>query len=80
MRPCAGYFTKFCPKEELNSLDVRKAYTSCMEKITQIPVFGYFDYYKKYDGHEIEDYTMYVVRVYSTNNETTTLFPTMALN
>lgn len=62
LRPCSGYFRKSKdPKQTYNSLDVRKAYTSCMQSIDKIPVFGYFDYYREYDNHEIEDYTMYIV-------------------
>ena len=66
LRPCSGYFfnRKRDQTAKYNSLDVRKAYTSCMTNIDQIPVFGYFDYYKEYDNHEIEDLTMYIIKIH----------------
>jgi hypothetical protein len=39
-----------------------------------IPVFNYFDVYVKYDGHEIEQYTMYLVKVSDDSIENKILF------
>ena len=49
---------EFC---DINAVDMRKAYSTDMRCIERVPVFGYFDIYKQYDGHDIEDYTMYIV-------------------
>ena len=46
----------------LIGIDVRRAYTSEMAKITRVPVFNEFDRFFDYDGHEIEEYTLYIVK------------------
>ena len=60
-------------KNTLCAVDMRKAYTSCLMDITNVPVFGHFDMYQKYDGHAIEDETMYVVEC----DKNVILFPTI---
>lgn len=58
-RALTGYFGY---AEHTNAIDMVKAYSSRMCEITKIPVFGYFDVYFPYDGHDIEEYTMYIVK------------------
>lgn len=62
-------------KETFNAVDMRKAYTDCLMRLTKIPIFGYFDTYKPYDKHQIEDYNMYIVQYVSKNVLETVLFP-----
>ena len=45
----------------LNGLDMSKAYPSVLKDIKNLPVFQYFDTYQKYDNHEIEDLTIYII-------------------
>ena len=45
-----------------------------MIKIKQIPIFGYFDKYKNYDGHKIEPLNKYIIKLISNNKETNFLF------
>lgn len=63
MAPSSGYMTKQYPDfDDINAIDMRKAYTSCVQKIDKVPVFGYFDVYHPYvEGSEIDPYYMYVV-------------------
>jgi hypothetical protein len=48
-------------------VDENKAYTKKLMDIKQIPVFGYFDVYHKYDGHRIEDLTYYLIELTNEN-------------
>lgn len=43
-------------------IDDVRAYTSILKNIERVPVFDTFDRYEQYDGHEIEDYTYYIVK------------------
>ena len=63
MAPSSGYLTKTFEDEYiLNAIDMNKAYTSCLQNITQIPIFGYFDVYEPYiENDPINPYYMYVV-------------------
>lgn len=61
MGAAVGYLTEECPSKTYGGLDFRKAYTSCLMAVKKIPVFDHFDRYESFDGHEIEDYTMYLV-------------------
>ena len=48
--------------EKLTALDMNKAYSTVVRNhLKEIPVFDYFDVYEKYDNHEIEDLTQYIV-------------------
>src|ERR1700722_17018789 len=58
----SGYFTDRFIDKDYNAVDTVKAYTHCMQQIDAVPVFGYFDVYEPYDGHPIEDLTMYCIR------------------
>ena len=62
MRPVCGNFGKH-GGEFLNGVDFSKCYPTNLSMIDKIPVFGIYDVYKPYDGHQIEDYTCYVLRV-----------------
>jgi len=71
----APFIDNIDPERSFNGIDMRKSYTDCLTKIEKIPVFGYFDVYKKYDGHKIEDYSVYIVHHVSKNVKDTILFP-----
>ena len=66
--PISGYFNKYS-QVGYNCLDVNKAYSDACSKINQIPIFSYFDVYKIYDNHEIEDLTLYKIKLLPRNNE-----------
>lgn len=74
MGPMSGYLGASA-ESNLYGIDMRKAYTDCLMKMTHIPVFGYFDIYKSYDNHAIEDETIYIVECKSKSVEETILFP-----
>jgi len=70
-KPTCGYI------KNLNvgcGIDERKAYTSKLYNMHEIPVFDYFDIYVKYDNHEIEKYTKYVVKSLCRDIQHTILF------
>lgn len=73
--PLSGYTTDKFINKEFNAVDMVKAYTDCLQNINNVPIFGYFDEYLNYDGHDIEDYNMYCVEVISNNIKTNILFP-----
>ena len=62
MGPKSGYFTKHV-SHPLMGIDARKAYTSDFMSIEYFPVFNYFDIWREYDNHKIDDYTQYIVKV-----------------
>jgi hypothetical protein len=55
-------------------LDIRKAYSSFLANISVIPIFSYFDVYKKYNNEPIEKYNYYIIEVLDESIETTILF------
>ncbi len=78
MGPLSGYFTNTFPEDvQFNAFDFKKAYTSCMRSMEKVSVFGYFDIYKPYDNHEVEDDTMYLVEVFAKTDDEVILFPTV---
>ena len=50
-------------KERFSSIDISKAYTQCLKEMNYFPVFNEFDIWMDYDGHPLEDYTQYFVKV-----------------
>ena len=44
-------------------LDIRKAYSSFLANINVIPIFSYFDVYKKYNNEPIQNYTYYIIEI-----------------
>ena len=53
----------------LLGLDQRKAYTDSLMKINKIPIFNYFDVYKKCNNEPIEDFNYYIVECLDNSNE-----------
>ena len=49
--------------KNVQQIDISKAYTDEYLKITYVPIFTTFNYPKKYDGHKIVDYNMYLIRL-----------------
>ena len=70
--PICGHFENI--KSAVYGLDENKAYTECLQSITHIPVFSYFDVYETYDNHEIEDLTFYIIHVEEETKASTILF------
>ena len=60
--PKSGFFTNHVSKPFLG-IDSRKAYTSNFMDIKYYPVFNHFDIWQKYDGHKLNDYNQYIVKV-----------------
>lgn len=54
-------------------LDIRKAYSSFLSNINVIPIFSYFDVYKKYNNESIENYTYYIIEILDCENNKSTL-------
>ena len=47
--------------DDAHCYDVRRHYTWSICQVNKIPVFIWTDDFKKYDGHPLEDYTLYMV-------------------
>jgi hypothetical protein len=43
-------------------IDINKAYTSALMKITRIPIFNEFDNFKPYKNEVIKDLNLYIVK------------------
>lgn len=72
--PMTGYTNHYSEKT-FNAIDMVKAYTDNLMQINEVPIFGYFDMYVKYDNHEIENLTMYIVECKASNTAEIILFP-----
>ena len=57
-----------------NGIDRNKSYPSLLMKMKYFPVFNEFDSYEVYDGHKVEDYTKYKIRVLDDDVYTSVLF------
>ena len=55
-------------------LDCNKAYPNCLSKIKNVPVFSFWDVYKNYDSHPIEDLTLYKIQVLSKGEHIAIMF------
>jgi len=62
-----GRLSSFKGVEDLVEIDISKAFTSAFLKISEVPVFNEFDYFKPYDNHEIRDYCLYIVKTSKPN-------------
>ena len=62
MGPKSGYFGEHT-HQPLMGIDSRKAYTSDFTDIEYFPLFNHFDTWQEYDGHKIDDYSQYIVKV-----------------
>jgi hypothetical protein len=74
-----GYFDNKddCCNIKYSGLDTRKAYTANFMEIEMYPIFDYFDIWKVYDDHKIEDHNQYIVRCKSTKSEHLVLLSNM---
>lgn len=68
-----GYFGEFDYKP-YDGLDENKAYTECLMSIKKIPIFNYFDVYRKYNNEPIEDLSQYIIEVLSYTPRTAIIF------
>ena len=73
IKPLTGYFDIYQNKA-FDVLDERRAYTECLQSITQIPIFNYFDVYKPYDNEEIKNLNYYIIEVLDNTTEASILF------
>lgn len=66
-RPCVQLLDDLYPvpdnleNKNVYGLDYNKHYTSLFLKMKKLPIINEFDYFVRYDGHAIQNYTMYVV-------------------
>ncbi len=58
-----------------DGLDENKAYTQCLMSIKKIPIFNYFDVYRKYANEPVEDLSQYIIEVLSYTPRTAIVFP-----
>ena len=72
--PLSGYFQECDLDSSYNTVDINKAYTSNLIDIEKFPIFNEFDIFLKYDGHHIEDYSLYIIQCNDINKETSILF------
>ena len=72
--PLGGYFEGCDLNMTYNAVDINKSYTSNVIDISKLTSFSVFDIFLKYDDHQIEDYTQYIVHCHDDNEETSILF------
>ena len=56
------------------AIDRNKSYTSLLKEMQFIPVFTAFDDFQKYDHHDIEDYTQYLIEAKGASMRNNILF------
>jgi len=60
-------------KNTVCGLDIRKAYSSFLSNINVMPIFSYFDVYKKFNNETIENYNYYIIEIINTEDTKTTI-------
>ena len=70
--PITGHFKKL--GSMVNGLDMNKAYSTSLSDIKIIPVFSFFDVYKKYLNEPIENYAYYIVECLEDSEESKIIF------
>jgi hypothetical protein len=55
-------------------IDENKAYTKRLMDLKKVPIFNYFDVYRKYDDHDIEDLTYYIIELEEDNEAIKCMF------
>ena len=73
----SGFFGKEIPNQFYNGIDIRKCYTHSLTQINKIPVFNYFDIFKKYNNETIEPYNYYIIKRLKNDNITSILYPNL---
>ena len=63
----SGLLKQVSPYAKITEIDVSKAYTQSLSTITKIPMFNEFDIFQSYDGSEIEDLSLYIVKTINEN-------------
>ena len=48
-------------KVQVNGVDIAKSYASILNDMKYFPIFSIFDVFEKYDGGEIDEYSLYIV-------------------
>lgn len=77
MNASSGYFKGYGEEDEwvYNGIDMRKAYSSCLREINEVPIFDYFDQYVNWkDTDTIREYDMYIIECTVTKNEHAIMF------
>lgn len=57
-----GRLTLMKDVESMIEIDISKAFTSAFLKISEVPVFNEFDYFRPYDNQPIKNYCLYIVK------------------
>jgi hypothetical protein len=60
--------------DNIRGMDMQKCYSYHLSNINKVPIFTYFDVYKKYNDEPIEDYTYYIIKLYATKLKSEILF------
>lgn len=63
----SGLLKQVDPYAKITEIDVSKAYTKSLSQITKIPIFNEFDIFTTYDGSDIEDLSLYVIKTINEN-------------
>ena len=63
----SGLLKQVNPYAKITEIDVSKAYTKSLSQITKIPIFNEFDIFTTYDGSDIEDLSLYVIKTINGN-------------
>ena len=74
IRPLLGHFEGANLNKFYDTTDENKAYTECAMNMKQVPVFHYFDVYKKYENQPIEDEAYYMIEVLENSEKAMILF------
>ena len=70
-----GFFGEKLPRNNnYYAIDQNKAYTYCLSKIRQIPIFNYFDNWHKYNNQEIKPFNKYIVKCLTNDNISSMIF------
>ena len=63
IRAIQGKFNDDIDYNRYSIIDENKAYSECLQSITEIPIFNFFDMYYHYDNHILEDLTYYIIEL-----------------
>lgn len=77
MKASSGYFKGYGEADEwvYNGIDMRKAYSTCLREINEVPIFDYFDQYVNWkDNDTIREYDMYIIECTVTINKHAIMF------
>ncbi len=62
-KPLVARYVDMKQDDEIEMIDICKAYSHMFEQIKMVPVFTNFCYPKKYDNHQIKNYNIYLIEI-----------------